>query len=79
MKRNNGYQDWLTYGVVATQAGSSVLAGAAIGYFLDRWLHTSPWFLILWILLGVAAGFRSLFRAMKDMERREEERKASRK
>ena len=36
--------------------------GGLGGFFLDRWLHTMPLFLILLMLCGLAAGVRSLMR-----------------
>jgi len=36
----------------------SVLVGALIGYFLDKWLHTAPWLMIVFLLLGFGAGLR---------------------
>jgi ATP synthase protein I len=41
--------------------GPAVVAGA-VGYFLDRWLHTKPWLMIVLGLCGVALG---LFDAVK--------------
>jgi ATP synthase protein I len=49
--------------VVATVIG---LAG---GYYLDRWLGTSPWLTLLGLLFGIAAGFVNLFRSIKRAER----------
>ena len=49
--------------VVATVIG---LAG---GYYLDRWLGTSPWLTLVGLLFGIAAGFVNLFRAVKRAER----------
>jgi ATP synthase protein I len=47
-------------------------AGATLGgYFLDRWLGISPWLTLIGLVLGVAAGFRELFRALKRAERQE--------
>ena len=55
----------------AMQAGyefvASVLLSAALGYFLDQWLGTSPLFLILLFLLGTGAGFMSIFRMNKKL------------
>lgn len=42
----------------------TTVVGSAIGWQLDRWLGTKPWLLLLFMLLGVAAGFLSLFRAV---------------
>ena len=36
----------------------------AIGWGLDRWLHTSPWLLGLFVLLGGAAGVANVWRLM---------------
>ena len=47
-------------------------AGATIGgYFVDRWLGTTPWFTLIGIGVGVAAGFRGLFRSVKNAEKQE--------
>lgn len=40
-----------------------VLAGAAIGWALDRLLGISPWGLIVFLLLGFAAGVANVVRA----------------
>jgi len=32
------------------------VVGGIIGYFLDRWLHTKPWIMLVLGLCGVAAG-----------------------
>ena len=40
----------------------TVLVGALLGYLLDRWLGTTPWLMIVLLVLGFAAGTR---RAMK--------------
>lgn len=36
----------------------AVLVGAFIGYLLDRWLGTAPWLMIVFLVLGFAAGLR---------------------
>jgi ATP synthase protein I len=40
----------------------ATFVGLAIGYFLDRFLGTSPYLTIVFLLLGIIAGFRELFR-----------------
>ncbi|MDE3036900.1 MAG: AtpZ/AtpI family protein [Pseudomonadota bacterium] len=44
------------------ELASGLVVGAAVGYFIDRWLHTFPWFFIVCFFLGAAAGFRNLLR-----------------
>jgi ATP synthase protein I len=50
-------------GVGLTLVISTVL-GLVGGYYLDRWLGTGPWLLLVGLLLGIAAGFVNLFRAV---------------
>lgn len=42
----------------------TTVVGTAIGWQLDKWLGSKPWMLLLFMLLGLAAGFISLFRAV---------------
>jgi ATP synthase protein I len=44
-----------------------VLAGGFGGWLLDRWLHTSPWLMIVLGSVGFAAGLRDVLkRAERD-------------
>ncbi len=47
---------------------SGVLVGVFIGYFVDRWLQTSPWGMVVFILLGAAAGFLNIYRLIETMK-----------
>jgi len=51
--------------------GLAVLLGAGGGYWLDRWLGTSPWFFLIGFVLGLAAGMINVFRAARVMDRRD--------
>ena len=46
-----------------TLIGAIILLGG-IGYALDRWRGTSPWFLLGGLLLGIIVGFYELARAV---------------
>ncbi len=48
---------------VALEMASALFVGGAIGWFLDRWLGTRPWLLLVFLLLGVAAGILNAYRA----------------
>ena len=47
-----------------------VLAGFGIGWLLDYWLGTSPWLLLVFTMLGIAAGISNVIRAAKSIEAR---------
>jgi ATP synthase protein I len=41
---------------------AAIIVGALIGWQADAWLGTKPWLLVLFLGLGVAAGFWNVFR-----------------
>ena len=65
---------WRSLGMLATVGLTFVVAtaGATIaGYFVDRWAGTSPWFTLIGLAVGIAAGFRDLLRSIRKAERQE--------
>ena len=52
---------------VGLELVSALVVGVAIGYLLDRWLGTKPWLLILFFVLGSAAGMLNVFRLMRGL------------
>ena len=54
------------------QAGIEVVAGvgvgALLGWALDSWLETKPLFLILFFMLGAAAGVLNAYRYLRRMQ-----------
>ena len=50
------------------EVGLSVVVGFLIGTWLDNGLDTAPWFLIIFGLAGIIAGYRSMFRLVKRMQ-----------
>jgi ATP synthase protein I len=50
---------------VGLEMGVAVAVGLAIGYFLDREFETAPYLTLLFLLFGVAAGFKALFRVAR--------------
>ena len=47
---------------IATDLVSSVLVGFVGGFYLDKWLDTKPLFIIICLMIGIAAGFRMIWR-----------------
>ncbi len=48
---------------LSSELVAGVLVGAGLGWLLDRWLGISPWGLIIFLLLGFAAGVLSVMRS----------------
>ena len=47
---------------VGVELVSALVVGVAIGWGRDRWLHTSPALLVVFLLLGGAAGVANVWR-----------------
>ncbi len=48
---------------LSTELVAAVLVGAAIGWLIDRGLGIAPWGMIVFLLLGFAAGVLNVMRA----------------
>jgi len=55
------WQGLATMGSLGFTLVGCTFLGLFAGYNLDRWLETSPWFTILFLLVGIAAGFLNIF------------------
>ena len=61
------FNKYLRLSTVGLELGFAVLLGLFIGQYLDGVLGTEPWLLLLFLLLGAAAGFRRLYRLLKEV------------
>jgi ATP synthase protein I len=56
--------------------GISMVAASFIGLYigitLDGWLDTKPWMTVIWLVVGIVAGFRNIFimtrRALREQD-----------
>ena len=39
----------------------STFLGLVIGIYIDRYLSTSPWFTLIFLVLGIVSGFRNIY------------------
>ncbi len=49
---------------VGIELVSALVVAVGIGWLLDRWLHTAPVFIAVFVLLGGAAGVLNVWRMM---------------
>jgi len=62
-----------SYLAVGWEFSLSTAVGIVGGYFLDRWLDTTPWLMLAGIGFGLAAGFRRLLQFSRQVLREAEE------
>lgn len=48
---------------LSTDFVAGVVVGSGIGWFVDQWLDTTPWGLIVFLLLGFVAGVLNVLRS----------------
>jgi F0F1-type ATP synthase assembly protein I len=62
-KKDKPLNDYLRYSGLALQLIVLLLAGMALGRWLDRlWPSEQPWFTLLFTLLGLVSGLYQLLR-----------------
>ncbi len=53
---------------IAVDLVAGVVVGVGIGWYLDNWLETKPWFLLVFTIIGFCAGLLNVVRTAKQME-----------
>jgi ATP synthase protein I len=53
---------------IAIDLLAGVMVGVGMGLALDRWLGTSPWLLLLFLVFGFAAGMTNMLRSVRANE-----------
>ncbi len=46
---------------------SGLVVGAGMGYFFDKYFETKPWGLLFFLIVGMLAGFRNVWRDAKPL------------
>jgi ATP synthase protein I len=52
---------------LASEFAAAIIVGAGLGYLIDMVLPTRPWAMVVFLLLGFAAGVLNVVRATKEM------------
>ena len=47
---------------VASELAAAIGVGGLLGWQIDKWAGTDPWFLLIFLLLGIAAGFWNVYK-----------------
>ncbi|MEC8024533.1 MAG: AtpZ/AtpI family protein [Myxococcota bacterium] len=54
-----------SFATIGLEMGVSIFVGWYAGQWLDERFETRPWLMVVFLFLGLASGFRSLFRLAK--------------
>jgi ATP synthase protein I len=57
------------YSSLGLSIALAIFIGLAIGVYLDRKFDSSPWLTLIFLGLGIAAGFRNIGLAIKKTQR----------
>ncbi|MSO74334.1 MAG: AtpZ/AtpI family protein [Alphaproteobacteria bacterium] len=50
---------------LAIEMAAALAVGGGIGWYLDKWLDTKPWLLVVFLIIGIAAGVKNVMRQVK--------------
>ena len=79
-QQSKGMESLATTGTIGMHMVSGPLVGFAIGYGLDAWLETGPWLKLVFLVIGIIAGFMNVYedtqRLLRKMSREEEQKRA---
>ncbi|GAB7079176.1 AtpZ/AtpI family protein [Megalodesulfovibrio paquesii] len=59
-------------GLLGLHMVSSTAVGLAMGWFLDKWLGTKPWLMIVFLGMGIVEGFRNMWKEAQRIRRHED-------
>ncbi len=59
------FKQFFEVSMIGIQFALSIFVGFAIGYYLDKWLKTFPWLTAIFLIFGIVAAFRELFRVAR--------------
>ena len=56
---------------LGTELVAAVMVGTIIGFILDNWFDTKPWFIITFFFIGVIAGILNVIRVANKMKEKD--------
>jgi ATP synthase protein I len=58
------YRSFALFGSFGFMMAASILVGYFVGSYIDEWLGTEPWFLLVCLLLAVIGSFVEFFKTV---------------
>jgi len=47
---------------VASELAAAIMVGGLLGWQIDKWAGTDPWFLLVFLMLGIVTGFWNVYK-----------------
>jgi ATP synthase protein I len=64
-EKRRAWRELAYFSSIGFSVAFSVFIGLFVGVVLDRYFETSPWWTLIWLVLGIAAAFRNIGLAIK--------------
>jgi ATP synthase protein I len=72
-KKNKHFQSLGLASMMGIHLVSGVIVGMVMGFYLDKFFGTKPWLMLIFLILGIAAGYKNMFREMQRIQKKEAE------
>jgi ATP synthase protein I len=64
-EKRRAWRELAYFSSIGFSVAFSIFIGLFVGVVLDRYFETSPWWTLIWLVLGIAAAFRNIGLAIK--------------
>jgi len=58
-------KSWLNASTIGISLVLAILIGTFLGVYLDKFFGTKPWLTLIFMVLGIVAGFKNMFYFLK--------------
>ncbi len=72
-KKNRHFESLGLASMMGIHLVSGVVVGLAAGYYLDGFFGTKPWLTLIFLIFGIIAGYKNMFRELQRIQRKEAE------
>ena len=72
-KKNKHFESQGLASMMGIHLVSGVIVGMGMGYYLDKVFGTKPWLMLLFLVFGIVAGYKNMFREMQRIQKKEAE------
>lgn len=72
-KKNKHFESLGLASMMGIHLVSGVIVGMGMGYYLDKFFDTKPWLTLIFLIFGIIAGYKNMFREMQRIQKKEAE------